>query len=102
MNCTRIAFAIALVSAALGPLNAQRQSGSISGSVTDASLAAVPAARILVTDLATGIERSAESNSVGLYVITALPASRYSITVSRDGFTTQKIPEFVLQVSQQA
>ena len=69
-------------------LNAQREAGSITGLITDSSQAAVPGARIVVTDLATGVERNAISNEVGLYVITALPASRYSVSVAREGFTT--------------
>ena len=83
-------------------LNAQREAGSITGLVTDSSQAAVPGARIVVTDLATGVERNAISNGVGLYVITALPASRYSVSVEREGFTSQRIPELVLQVGQAA
>jgi hypothetical protein len=31
-----------------------------------------------------------------------LPAGRYSIVVAREGFTTQSVPEFVIQVDQQA
>ena len=59
-------------------------------------------AKIVIRDLGTGVERSAPSNESGFYVVNALPASRYSISVSREGFTTQKIPEFTLQVGQQA
>lgn len=103
MDRVRISF-IAAALLVLGPatLEAQREAGSISGLVSDSSQAAVPGARIVVTDLATGVERSIVSNDAGLYVITALPASRYSIAVMREGFTSQRIPEMVLQVGQQA
>src|SRR3989442_10092149 len=83
-------------------LYAQRETGSIAGSVTDASQAAVPGARVVAKDLGTGVEHSVLSNDVGLYVITALPASRYSVTVSHDGFSQQRILELALQVGQQA
>src|SRR5215831_493237 len=97
----RVRIVFGLLLTALVTL-AQRETGSIAGLVTDTSQAAVPGARVVVNDLATGVERSATSNEVGLYVITALPASRYSISVSREGFTTQRIAEFALQVGQQA
>jgi hypothetical protein len=84
------------------PANAQRETGSIAGSVTDVSQASIPDARITVVDAATGVERRASSNEGGFYVLNALPAGRYSISVSRDGFATQKISGFTLQVAQQA
>jgi len=101
MNRLYVAL-IGLVLTASWPLHAQRQTGSIAGSVTDASQAAVPGARVVVTDLATNVERNAVSNDSGFYVVTALPAGRYSLSVSREGFTAHKVPEFVLQVGQQA
>ena len=83
-------------------LLAQRQTGTISGTVMDSSQAAVPGARIVITDVGTGAERAVAASENGSYVVTALPASRYSIVVSRDGFTSYKISEFVLQVGEQA
>ena len=76
--------------------------GSIAGSVTDASQAAVPGAEVVVRNLATEAERRTVTNEVGFYTVTALPAGRYSIVVSRQGFMTYSIPEFVIQVDQQA
>src|SRR5262249_14788695 len=93
---------ISVLLAVPATLYAQRETGSIAGSIMDASQAAVPGAKVVITDLGTGVEHSVLSNDVGLYVITSLPASRYSIHISRDGFAPQRIPELALQVGQQA
>ena len=93
---------LALLAAALSPLSAQRETGSISGAVIDDTQAAVPAAKVSITDLATGVERTVLSNEIGLYVVNALAAGQYSVSVSRDGFTTYKVSGVTLQVAQQA
>jgi len=81
---------------------AQRTTASIAGSITDTSGAAVPGAHIVVKSLATGVERSLESNDLGYYVVTALPAETYSVSVGKAGFQTQTIPQLVLEVDQNA
>jgi len=96
------AIACLLALTASRPAQAQRATGSITGLITDASQAAVPDAKIVVRNLATGVARSVSSNEVGFYAMTALPASRYSITVTREGFSSHNVPEFVIQVDQQA
>jgi hypothetical protein len=81
---------------------AQRATASVSGLITDASGAPVPDAQIRVRNLATAVERAAVSNDIGFYTVTALPAGPYSITVSKQGFSTYGVPELVLQVDQHA
>src|SRR5215204_4176060 len=83
-------------------LFAQRATASIAGSVIDSSDAAVPAASVLVKNLDTGLERTVESNATGYYVVPALPAGRYSITITAAGFQTQTVPELALSVDQNA
>ena len=55
---------------------AQLTRGTISGSVTDQSGAAVPGAAITVTNVDTGIERSLETGATGRYEAPNLPAGR--------------------------
>ena len=81
---------------------AQRATASVAGAVRDPSQAPVPGASVVVRNLATGAERTALSNETGYYVVSALPAGRYSIAVTQVGFSTFGIPELVLQVDQQA
>lgn len=81
---------------------AQRATGSIAGSIVDASEAAVPGAKVVVRNLATGVERSVTSNDLGYYVVPALPAGPYSVTVGKEGFQSQTVPELVLEVDKNA
>lgn len=66
------------------PSFAQRATASITGSILDASDAAVPSASVVVRNLDTGAERTVESNGVGFYVVPALPAGRYTTSLQRD------------------
>lgn len=79
---------------------AQRATGSISGSVVDPSESAVAGAEVAIQNLATGIVRSAPSNSRGYFVVPALSAGTYAMTVSKEGFQTQTVPKMVLEVDQ--
>ena len=81
---------------------AQRSTASVAGSIVDASESAAPGARVVVRNLATGMERTVESNDLGYFVVPALPTGPYSVTVSKAGFQTQSIPELILEVDQNA
>jgi hypothetical protein len=67
-------------------LPAQSTTGSILGTVTDASGAVVPGATIAVTNMDTNISTSLQTNGAGSYVATLLPIGRYSVTVEAKGF----------------
>jgi hypothetical protein len=81
---------------------AQRTTASMGGSIVDSSEAAVPGANVQVRSLETGVERSVKTNDHGLYVIPALPAGSYSISISKAGFQTLTVPQMVLTVDQNA
>ena len=84
------------------PAFAQRNTAQVSGTITDASESAVPGASIVVRNLNTAVERTVESNELGLYVVPALTAGPYSITVTKQGFQTTTVPKLVLEVDQNA
>src|SRR3954453_14090542 len=81
---------------------AQRSTASVAGSITDESGSTVPGAEVEARNLATGVERSVVSNDLGFYVISALSAGRYSLTVKKTGFQSQIVPEINLLVDQNA
>jgi hypothetical protein len=81
---------------------AQRSTASVAGSVTDESGATVPGAEVVARNLATGVERSVLSNDLGYYVISALVAGQYSLSVKKTGFQGQIVPEIDLLVDQNA
>src|SRR6201998_841302 len=66
---------------------AQAQSTAVlNGTVTDPSGAAIASARVVVQNVATGVEWNAQTNGDGLYVLPSLPPGSYQITVTKDGF----------------
>jgi hypothetical protein len=64
--------------------------GSILGTVTDPSGAAIAAAKITATQPATSFSRTVESNADGYYVISSLSPAAYTLTVESGGFRIQK------------
>src|SRR5437764_744732 len=66
--------------------------GSISGNVTDPSGAAIPSAKITVTDVGKGINYTTTSNESGYYSQTHLIVGLYEVRVEAPGFNafTQK------------
>ncbi len=79
---------------------AQSQVGGagLNGTVTDASGAAVPNAKVAATNTATGLTRSTTTSDVGLYTFAGLPVGTYDLTVDAGGFKTAKRTSVELQV----
>ncbi len=80
----RALFLLALSSVAA--LLAQEFRALISGSVTDPSGAAVPAAVVTAVNNATNVRTAAKSAGDGNYVIAQLPPGPYDLTVEAPGF----------------
>jgi hypothetical protein len=60
--------------------------GTISGSVTDPTGAAISGANVMVTELATAQSRTASSSSGGYYVLNSLRPAVYELSVDQSGF----------------
>ena len=75
-------------------------SGSISGTVTDASGAVVVGVMVKATDLATNAAKSAETNSSGAYSITNLAPGVYNVVMEKIGFKTNSFDDTSLTVAQ--
>jgi hypothetical protein len=58
----------------------------LTGFVTDKTGAFVPGAKLVLTDPATGMSKTAESGSTGLYDFSALNPATYSLKVTANGF----------------
>src|SRR5258707_15468500 len=80
----------------------QSYTASVRGVVTDSSQAAIPAAKVIVTDVNRNTAHSATTDTSGRYVITTLPPGNYELTVEASGFNKFSQPAFALQVQQQA
>ena len=75
--------------------------GSIVGLVTDATGAAVPGAKVTVTQEGTGVARSFETDATGTYLAPALPNGTYQIEVAAQGFKAFRRTDIVLNVRDQ-
>ena len=69
-------------------LFAQRDLGTIAGTVTDSSGAVVPGAKVTITETDTGEVYTLTTNSSGDFVRPALKPSTYVVSVSTAGFRT--------------
>src|SRR5262245_41840615 len=65
----------------------QTSSGDIKGTVTDSTGAVLPGATVTVTNIETGIERSAMSDNVGNFRFFLLPPADYELRVQLTGFS---------------
>jgi hypothetical protein len=81
---------------------AQVVGGSISGTVHDASGAAVVGAHVTVKNQETGAVRDLVSDSTGAYSAPSLAVGRYQITVEKQGFSTRSETGINLVVGQSA
>jgi len=65
---------------------AQKDTGSIVGTVTDPSGAVVAGAKVVITDLERGNNFETTTNQAGEFVASALHVGRYTVTVEHSGF----------------
>ena len=87
----------------LSPFAAWGQTtATVSGVVTDPTGAVVPNSSVVVVGVATGVERTAKSDSAGIYILPSLLPGDYRLTVSAPGFGTSTISHLQLDVDQKA
>ncbi|HEX4273807.1 MAG TPA: carboxypeptidase regulatory-like domain-containing protein [Bryobacteraceae bacterium] len=70
----------------------------ISGTVRDAGGLVVPGAQVSITQTATGLNRSVQTDSEGAYTLPSLPPGPYRLTISKTGFSSYVQAGIVLQV----
>lgn len=84
-------FIFPLIALLLFPFHSHAQGlGSIVGTVTDSSGAAVASARIIATQTTTTFSRAATSNANGYYVLASLNPAEYNLTIEADGFRSER------------
>src|SRR5262245_19803879 len=79
-----------------------RDTASLFGTVTDAQAAVVPGAHVTVTNVATGLSRTAVSDPSGAFVFSLLPVGSYSLAVEQSGFRKYERRGIVLQANDNA
>ncbi len=111
----RLCLIIMAIIALTLPVFAQNTSGSITGTVQDASGAVIPGAQVSLINQDQGVTLQTITNEAGIYVFSALAAANYTVTVELPGFKTYKktdiklfvndkmgLPPVVLEVGSQA
>ena len=100
----RTAFAaLAVAASILTPAALRGQTsgvGTISGTVFDASGAAVPKANVEIRDTDTGVSRTLTTNDQGEYAAPFLQPGHYEVIVNSPGFTSNDHKNLVLTVGQ--
>ncbi len=75
------------------------QVSQISGTVQDATGAAIPGAEIKAENIDTGVVRTVTSGADGNYIISALAVGPYKLQVAKAGFSTYVQTGIILQVN---
>jgi hypothetical protein len=81
---------------------AQEITATILGTVTDVTGAAVPGAKVTITNEGTGTVRTTTTDSTGNYTVKLLPVGVYSVQVEASGFQTFQRRGIELQINQSA
>ena len=72
----------------LQPTFGQTVTSSLSGTVADTSGAAVPGAKVVLTNEGTNLSQTATANDTGFFAFTAIQPGSYTLTVQAKGFST--------------
>jgi carboxypeptidase family protein len=83
-----IGLAVVIVFLLASVCDAQVSTSTITGSVLDASGAAVPGAKVVAKNEGTGVTYETKTTSSGDYTLSALPPGLYTLTVTQQGFKT--------------
>lgn len=79
---------------------AQVNTSALVGTVTDETGSIVPKVSITVTQVETGLSRSAVSSEAGEFVLPQLPPGRYEITAQGPGFQKAVVKDVLLAIAQ--
>ena len=99
MRTLRSCLAVSIAVIALSYLSIA-QTGSIAGTVTDATGAVIPGANVTARNTATNEAHSTTSGASGSYSLPNLSVGPYEITVKKEGFKVFHLPSIELTVAQ--
>src|SRR6476646_4328866 len=91
---------ILLAALAISACFAQTTTGAITGTITDASGAAIPNVRVTATNTATNVATNTQSNESGVYTFPCLSIGNYTVAVEAQGFKKTVLGPFALEVNQ--
>src|ERR1035438_8158381 len=88
MPNNQMARVLCVMALLCGCVFSQSTTGTMTGTITDSSNAAVPGAQIEVKNLTTGAVRTTVSGPEGIFVFNSLEPARYNLTAKATGFKT--------------
>ena len=91
---------LAFLVAAISPAYGQIVGGTVSGTVHDATGAALSGARVTVRQIETGATRTLITGADGRYAAPSVPVGDYTITAAHDGFAAQERMGITLAIAQ--
>jgi hypothetical protein len=91
-----IVFTLALL--CFAGVSLGQSTATLQGTIKDEKGSVVPGAKVTARNLATGIERTTQSDSDGNYQIASLPVGSYSIGVEASGFKRQLVSNMSVEV----
>src|SRR5262249_1390203 len=97
----RIGIPVAIAILFLTPAWPQASSSSVGGTVRDQGQAIIPKANVTLTNTATNVARSTQTNESGLYVFPGVFPGPYRISVESPGMQKYEA-NFIIQVQQDA
>jgi outer membrane receptor protein involved in Fe transport len=80
---------------------AQTFRGTILGTTTDTTGAAVAGAKVTIRNADTGVERTTQTNDAGQYTVPELQIGTYSVTVEKEGFQKWIVSGIAVDVAAQ-
>ncbi|HTS37289.1 MAG TPA: TonB-dependent receptor [Candidatus Solibacter sp.] len=81
---------------------AQQTLGGITGTVSDSSGSVLPDTTVTIVGDQTTLTRALKTNASGAYDFVNLPIGTYTLTISHEGFQTQRVPSIVVQADRTA
>ena len=100
-----LSLSAALVAALLvaaPPAAAQISTATVNGTVRDSTGAVIPGAEVSISNVETGVEQQAASNTAGVYRFSNLQPGLYTLSCASSGFQTAVVNPFSLVVNQTA
>lgn len=96
----RTALLLTILLAFAAFTSAQETTGSISGTITDSSGAAIKGATVSLTNTdRSQIVRTVNTNGAGFFTATSLPLGTYTVKIANTGFKTEAVTGLVLHAN---
>jgi hypothetical protein len=100
-RCARFLVVLTVASGVLAsPAAAQTSNATFHGTVTDSGGGVLPGVTVTLRSAATGLERIATTNAVGVYVLNFLPAGRYDVSAELVGFKSVRQQNISIEIGQ--